>query len=85
MEQELYVANDTDISGINNTSKIVTIDTTVFSSGLQTDKLLRCGSLVVNDGSNLTSYVISSGIGAGNDLIPSASGIRLNTRRNIRF
>ena len=77
------VANDTDISGINNTSKIVTIDTTVFSSGLQTDKLLRCGSLVVNDGSNLTSYVISSGIGAGNDLIPSASGIRLNTSETL--
>ena len=51
----------------------------MFSSGLQTDKLLRCGSLVVNDGSNLTSYVISSGIGAGNDLIPGATGIRLNT------
>jgi len=77
------VASDTDISGINNTSKIVTINTTVFSSVLQTDKLLRCGSLVVNDGSNLTSYIISSGIGAGNDLIPSASGIRLNTSETL--
>ena len=77
------IANDTDISGINNTSKIVSIDTNVFSSVLQTDKLLRCGSLVVNDGSNLTSYVISSGIGAGNDLIPSASGLRLNSSETL--
>lgn len=77
------ISNGTDISGINNTSKIITIDTNVFSSILQTDKLLRCGSLVVNDGSNLTSYIISSGIGAGNDLIPSADGIRLNSSETL--
>ena len=77
------VANDTDISGINNTSKIVTIDTNVFTSALQTDKLLRCGSLVVNDGSNLSSYVISSGIGVGNDLFPSAAGLRLNSGETL--
>lgn len=72
------VANDTNISGINNTSKIISINAIVFDSGKQTDNLLRCGSMVINDGSNLTSYVISSGLGSGNDLYPSSSGIRLN-------
>lgn len=77
------ISNDTNISGINNTSKIITINNNIFSSLLQTDKLLRCGSLVVNDGSNLTSYTISSGIGTGNDLIPSAAGIRLNNSETL--
>lgn len=51
----------------NSTKKIIFTDNdpaTVPMFSTSDESLLRCGRLVINDGSNLNSYLISSGVGS---------------------
>ena len=56
------------ITAVDNTTKKITFTdndpATAPMFSTSDESLLRCGRLVVNDGSNLNSYIISSGVGS---------------------